>query len=282
VKADGGFVFGDVNNEGERVLVARGGRGGCPENNFQGEKGDMYTINLDLKLIADVGLVGFPNAGKSTLLAALSRARPKIASYPFTTIQPQIGVMMYDDHRQISVADLPGLIEGAHINVGMGHKFLKHIERTKLLMLVIDVHGFRLSAQHQLRSALENILLLNKELELYREDLTSKPAVLVLNKLDVPGAEVLTEQLLPKIKHLKDYVKTVDECFRPTHLLQFDDVFCVSAKERYNTDNVKQRVRQLLDTYADIQTDIETGKETDRQLNRLRDMSKEKYGKHAV
>ncbi|KAL5006952.1 hypothetical protein ScPMuIL_015758 [Solemya velum] len=123
VKTEHGKVVGDLNEAGQRVCVAKGGKGGNPENTFLGQKGEAHVMNLDLKLIADIGLVGFPNAGKSTFLSAVSRTTPKIADYPFTTIRPQIGTMIYPDTRQITVADLPGLIEGAHVNFGMGHKF---------------------------------------------------------------------------------------------------------------------------------------------------------------
>merc|ERR1719309_778210 len=117
--------------------------GGRDSNNFLGVCGDRRSVRLDLKLLGDVGFVGFPNAGKSTLLKALSNARPKIASYPFTTIKPNLGICEFEDLRRISFADLPGLIEGAHMNEGMGHAFLKHVERTRVLMFVIDITGFQ-------------------------------------------------------------------------------------------------------------------------------------------
>ncbi|KRT80231.1 50S ribosome-binding GTPase, partial [Oryctes borbonicus] len=133
-----------------------------PKNGFLGSEGQNYSIKLDLKLISDIGLVGFPNAGKSTLLKAVSHAKPKIASYPFTTVRPNVGIMIYKDFRQISMADLPGLIEGAHANRGMGHRFLKHVERTKIILLVVDINGFQLSPQHEHRTCLDTIVLLNK------------------------------------------------------------------------------------------------------------------------
>lgn len=160
--------------------MAKGGTAGHPKNGFLGTKGQAYNVSLDLKLIADVGLVGFPNAGKSTLLKAISHAKPKIADYPckcscclfdccfelfwllVTTVRPNVGKIMYKDLRQISMADLPGLIEGAYANKGMGHSFLKHVERTKLLLLVVDINGFQLAPKYPHRSCLDTIALLNR------------------------------------------------------------------------------------------------------------------------
>ncbi|GBP09604.1 GTP-binding protein 10 homolog [Eumeta japonica] len=164
---ESGKLIADLNEPDSSCIAAGGGIGGCSGTNFLGKKGEHKVINLDLKLIADVGLVGFPNAGKSTFLKAISNAKPKIASYPFTTIRPQIGTVNYSDLRSITIADLPGLIEGAHANFGMGHKFLKHVERTRLLLFMVDIFGFQLSPQHEKRDCLENIFALNKELELY-------------------------------------------------------------------------------------------------------------------
>nr|CAD7202630.1 unnamed protein product [Timema douglasi] len=200
-----GRVLGDLDKTGSSILVAPGGPGGGPTNNFCGVKGQGHSVTLDLKLIADIGLVGFPNAGKSSFLKAISNAKPKVASYPFTTIRPNIGVLQYPDYRQITMADLPGLIEGAHANIGMGHKFLKHVERTKMLLLIVDIGGFQLSPRHTPRSCLETVLLLNKELELYKEDLLEKPAVLVVNKMDSEGAD---EKLRAIQSHLKDLAGT--------------------------------------------------------------------------
>lgn len=281
IKKDDGAILGEVNSAGEKVVVAKGGRGGDPHNGFQGQKGDMHNITLDLKLVADIGLVGFPNAGKSTLLKALSRASPKIASYPFTTIRPQIGIIEYEDHRQVSVADLPGLIEGAHVNVGMGHNFLKHVERTKLLLFMVDIHGFRLSAQHQLRTPFENILLLNKELELYKQELIAKPAVLVLNKIDIEGADTILPSLLDKVTHMKDCLGEVEEEFRPQSLVHFDEVFTISAKNRLNTDHLAKRLRELLDVYADIEFERRMAKDS-KSTGAVRMALTEHFGSNQV
>ncbi|XP_063854556.1 GTP-binding protein 10 homolog isoform X1 [Scylla paramamosain] len=165
-----------------------------------------HIVKLELKLLADVGLVGFPNAGKSTLLWAISRARPKVASYPFTTLQPTLGVVEYSDMRRLTIADLPGLIEGAWANVGMGHCFLRHVERTHFLLFVVDINGFRLSPKQPYRSPTENVMLVNRELELYSPDLLSKPALLMVNKVDSPNAESCLQELLHNIKRMEDYV----------------------------------------------------------------------------
>ncbi len=143
VVSDEGKLIGDLDAHGAELTVAVGGSGGSGANGWIGERGQARFVRLDLKLIADVGLVGFPNAGKSTLLKAVSRAKPKIANYPFTTIKPNLGHLAYPDQRLIQMADLPGLIEGAHYNVGMGHKFLKHVERTKMMLFVVDIGGFQ-------------------------------------------------------------------------------------------------------------------------------------------
>lgn len=181
--------IGDCDQEGDKVLAATGGDGGGPANGYIGQSGQSHSVFLLYKLIADIGLVGFPNAGKSSLLRAISQAKPKVANYPFTTLEPSVGVMQYQDSRQISVADLPGLIEGASRNVGLGHSFLRHVERTKLLLFVVDVFGFRLKKSDPVRSALETVAILNREIELYKPELLDKPAVLLVNKLDLEGSE---------------------------------------------------------------------------------------------
>ncbi|XP_066999815.2 GTP-binding protein 10 homolog isoform X2 [Anabrus simplex] len=247
---------GDLNVDGKRVLVARGGAGGCPSTQFLGLRGQSHSIILDLKLIADIGLVGFPNAGKSTLLKAISHAQPKIASYPFTTIKPNIGVLEYPDYRQITMADLPGLIEGAHANIGLGHSFMKHVERTKLLLFVVDIEGFQLSPKHKHRSCVETVLLLNKEVELYREDLLDKPAVLAVNKMDVTGAQQRWQEIRDTLKHLKDAVNDFSEELRPSRTLEFWDIFCISAKnDPSSVLKLRCELRHILDIVAEQSKD---------------------------
>lgn len=240
-------IIGELNTAGETCLVAGGGSGGCTGNQFIGHKGQARRIKLDLKLIADIGLVGFPNAGKSTLLKAISRTNPKIASYPFTTIHPQIGTIEYSDYRQMTMADLPGLIEGAHRNVGMGHEFLKHVERTRLLLLIVDIFGFQLSHNHLKRNCLQNVYALNKELELYDPTLLDKPSVLLVNKMDMNGSD---EEFLRYEKHFHDLTLGLDECpeeIRPEKLLKFDRIIPISARDNKQINKVKLQVREVLD-----------------------------------
>lgn len=254
------ILIGDLNEPDDTILVARGGFGGSEKNQFFGQKGQAHSVTLDLKLIADVGFVGFPNAGKSTLLKALSRASPKIANYPFTTIKPNIGMMMFDDSRQISLADLPGLIEGAHENFGMGHRFLKHVIRTKLLLFVVDISGFQLTSnkyEYPARDAFETIVLLNKELELYKEDLTDKPAILAVNKMDVKNSEKDFSLLMEKLENITENMKNFSDKIRPQRIIQFDDVIPISARKANNIEKLKNRIRTLLDFYAEKESESE-------------------------
>ena len=223
--------------------------GGNQSNNYLGRKGQKQTIVLDLKLIADVGFVGFPNAGKSSLLKAISRASPKIANYPFTTINPNIGVMEFDDLRQISVADLPGLIEGAHNNIGLGHKFLKHIVRTKLLVFVIDINGFKYRPEWPQRSPLDSFLLLNKELELYDDTLLSKPSILAVTKLDNKETEDKYFQFLDDLKDLnsKGIENISNECLKSNKLIEFDEIIGVCAKNGLNIQRFRDCIRNVID-----------------------------------
>jgi Obg family GTPase CgtA len=160
-----------------------------PRTKQPGSEGEHRSLVLELKLIADVGLVGFPNAGKSTLLAALSNAQPRIAPYPFTTLHPNVGVVEYSDTKRLTMADIPGLVEGASDNKGLGHAFLRHIERTKLLLIVVDVSG------SENGRPLRQLNALLDELRLYDESILSKPIVIFANKTDISSA--FNEALLP-------------------------------------------------------------------------------------
>ncbi|XP_053675611.1 GTP-binding protein 10 homolog [Anopheles nili] len=246
-----GGVISELDKDGKTFLAAGGGSGGCSGNSFLGKPGQQRTLTLDLKLIADVGLVGFPNAGKSTLVKAISNASPKIASYPFTTIRPQIATIEYEDYRQITIADLPGLIEGAHANFGMGHKFLKHVERTSLLLIIVDVFGFQLSQQHRKRNCLETIYALNRELELYDRTLLDKPCALIINKMDKEGAIDEICKYENYFHSLEDGLKLCPDDLVPQKLLSIDTVIPISAKNMAEIKKVKHEVRTILDIRAE-------------------------------
>lgn len=183
-------LLADLAHEGDRVLVAKGGRGGMGNARFAtstnraprkvqpGEPGEEKHLRLELKLLADVGLVGFPNAGKSTLIARISAARPKIADYPFTTLTPNLGVVRLSDDRSFVVADVPGLIEGAHRGLGLGHQFLRHLERTKVLVHLVDIS----SASG--RDAVHDLDTVRRELELFRPVFAARPQIVAANKID--------------------------------------------------------------------------------------------------
>lgn len=180
----------DLAHENERVLVARGGRGGRGNSHFAtstnraprraepGEPGEAFHLRLQLKLLADVGLVGYPNAGKSTLISRISAARPKIADYPFTTLTPHLGVVRLDADRSFVVADVPGLIEGAHRGQGLGHQFLRHVERTKVIVHVVDVS----SASG--RAPDDDLDVIRRELGLFQQEMLARPQVVAANKVD--------------------------------------------------------------------------------------------------
>ncbi|XP_075538708.1 GTP-binding protein 10 [Dermacentor variabilis] len=260
-------LIGDLIKPDDKILVVRGGQGGNPSNQYHGQKGEADNITLSLKLIADVGFVGFPNAGKSTLLRALSRAAPKVANYPFTTISPNIGIMEYADHRQISLADLPGLIEGAHRNFGLGHKFLKHVERTSMLLFIVDINGFRLNTSSLHRSAYETVMSLNKELEMYKEDLLTKPAILAVNKMDTEGAMEKYEELLEQLE--KQDTSSLHEDIRPSTLMHFDEIIPIIARDAKNTLQVKQKIRTFIDIYIEQHRkaeDVSFGRKTEGQV----------------
>lgn len=249
-------IIGSINKANDRVLVAKGGKGGDRFNGFLSRNGRARSVLLDLRLIADIGFVGFPNAGKSTLLNAISRAKTSVAEYPFTTLRPHIGVVQYEDKRSISCADLPGLIEGSHMNLGMGHNFLKHVERTKLLLFMVDVFGFSLYVDKLQRDAFENIQLLTKELELYNPGLINRPAVLVFNKLDLAGSEEKLDIALDKLSSYKKYLHTLPEKMIPKKQMKFSRTFCISAKQGTSLDELKLGLREVIDDAYSIGSNL--------------------------
>lgn len=187
----------DLTKEGDRFVIARGGQGGngnvhyatahnrAPHQAGKGEPGEERWLRIELKLIADIGLVGLPNAGKSTLLSKLSAANPKVAAYPFTTLEPQLGVLNFPDRDPCVIADIPGLIEGAHTGLGLGHKFLRHVERTRIIVQVIDGSG------SDGIEPLAAFRTLAEELRLYNEELADRRQLLLINKVDLLSAAAL-------------------------------------------------------------------------------------------
>ena len=234
---DTGEVLADLVEHEQEVVVARGGRGGrgncrfatpsnpAPEIAENGEPGEERNLTLELKLMADVGLVGFPSVGKSTLLSITSKAKPKIADYHFTTLAPNLGVVETKDHRSFVMADLPGLIEGASQGVGLGHQFLRHIERTKVIVHVIDM-----SATDG-RNPYEDYKVINAELGEYNMRLLERPQVVVANKMDIP---VASENLVEFKKRLVEDGEDVD-------------IVEISAFTRNNIDNLLYKISDILD-----------------------------------
>jgi len=199
-------LIADLIEDGESFVVAKGGEGGKGNARFtkstrqaptfaeQGESGEERTIKLELKLLADVGLIGFPNVGKSTLISAVSAAKPKIDSYHFTTLKPNLGVVSINDFQSYVMADIPGLIEGAHNGVGLGDEFLKHVERTKLLLHVLDASAI------EGRDPVKDFEIINNELENYNEHLAELPQIIALNKMDLPSAKENVEKLIKEFE----------------------------------------------------------------------------------
>lgn len=254
--AETGEIIADLVEEGETFIVAHGGRGGkgnarfatathhAPDFAEKGEPGEEQWIVLELKLLADVGLVGLPNAGKSTLLSCMTRAKPKIASYPFTTLYPNLGVvdLSKETGKSFVVADIPGLIEGAHEGQGLGHDFLRHIERTRLLVHVVDMSGFE-------QDPIESFKMINKELKRYDNELPKKPRIIAANKMDLPQSE---ENLQQFKKYLKDEHLEIFPISGATNMGVRKLIYAISSKleklpKEYKT--VENRVKHY--TYRD-------------------------------
>lgn len=199
-----GEVLHDFTTDKEKWIICKGGRGGKGNNSFKsptnrapnictpGKAGESSEVEFELKLIADVGLVGFPNAGKSTIISSLADIRVKIAPYPFTTLSPNMGFIHDDEHKKVFIADIPGIIEGAHRNKGLGFEFLRHIERTKLLLFVIDASGI------DGRDPLRDLEVLRNELEQYNPELLERPFLVALNKMDTEDSEIFAPEFIKK------------------------------------------------------------------------------------
>ena len=255
---DTGEVLADLVEHEQEVVVARGGRGGrgncrfatpsnpAPEIAENGEPGEERNLTLELKLMADVGLVGFPSVGKSTLLSITSKAKPKIADYHFTTLAPNLGVVETKDHRSFVMADLPGLIEGASQGVGLGHQFLRHIERTKVIVHVVDM-----SATDG-RDPYEDYKIINQELAEYNMRLLERPQVVLANKMDIPVAS----------ENLKEFKKQLENDGEDVDIVE------ISAFTRSNIDNLLYKISDILDN-TDPNTLYELDTEEESMENRV-------------
>jgi len=196
-------ILADMSQPFQRLILLKGGRGGqgnarfatatnkAPKFAQPGEPGEEKVIRLELKLMADVGLLGFPSVGKSSLITKVSAARPKIADYPFTTLKPHLGVVAYKNYRSFVMADIPGIIEGAHEGAGLGHRFLRHVERTRILLHLLDP-----SRTHD-SDPLGDYETLNRELAMFNPELAEKPQIIVINKMDLPDVQALLSEVVP-------------------------------------------------------------------------------------
>lgn len=237
-------VLADLVEDGQRAVVAKGGRGGrgnsrfatprnpAPDFSEKGEPGGELDVSLELKLLADVGLVGFPSAGKSTLLSIVSKAKPKIGAYHFTTIKPNLGVVSTPDQRSFVMADLPGLIEGASDGVGLGHQFLRHVERTKVIVHMIDMSG------SEGREPIEDYKVINQELAAYEQRLEDRPQIVVANKMDLPESQ---DNLILFKEEIGEDVPVIP----------------VSTITRDNIDQLLYAIADKLEEYKDVDFTVE-------------------------
>lgn len=254
-------IIADLTRQGQEVVVARGGRGGrgntrfvtasntAPEIAENGEEGEERWVVLELKVMADVGLVGFPSVGKSTLLSVVSAAQPKIGAYHFTTLTPNLGVVDVGDGRSFVMADLPGLIEGAHEGVGLGHEFLRHVERTRVIIHVVDMAG------SEGRDPYDDYVKINDELRLYDERLAARPQLIAANKMDLPEAE---EQLALFREQLAEGAAG-----------EVRDIVPISAASRQGIQALLYKAADLLDEAAQSQPAPDVPAEEERKVFRL-------------
>ncbi|WP_077308421.1 GTPase ObgE [Terribacillus halophilus] len=255
-----GEVIADLTKHEQQAVIAKGGRGGRGNSRFatprnpapdfaeNGEPGVERNLQIELKLIADVGLVGFPSVGKSTFLSVVSAAKPKIADYHFTTLAPNLGVVETKDQRGFVLADLPGLIEGAHEGIGLGHQFLRHVERTRVIVHVIDM------AATEGRDPYDDYVTINEELKEYNEDLPSRPQIIIANKMDIPEAE----------ENLVIFKEKIPEEI---------DIFPISAITRDGLQDVLYAIADKLDQIPKIEKPVED--QTERVVYRFEESEKQ-------
>jgi GTP-binding protein len=260
-------VIGDMTRHGQEVVVARGGRGGrgnirfatannpAPEIAENGEEGEERYIVLELKVMADVGLVGFPSVGKSTLLSVVSGAKPKIGAYHFTTITPNLGVVDVGDGRSFVMADLPGLIEGAHEGVGLGHEFLRHVERTRVIIHVVDMAG------SEGRDPFEDWMKINEELDLYNAKLSDRPQIVAANKMDMPDAAANLEEFRKKVGEVREDI----------------EIMPISSITRQGIQELLYRAITILEEIPEAPLVEEVAKVEERKVYRLEKEEEEQF-----
>lgn len=252
-------IIADLTRHGQEVVVARGGRGGrgnirfatpnnpAPELAEHGEEGEERWVVLELKVMADVGLVGFPSVGKSTLLSVVSAAKPKIGAYHFTTITPNLGVVDAGDGRSFVMADLPGLIEGAHEGVGLGHEFLRHVERTRLIVHVVDMAG------SEGRDPFDDWQKINDELRLYNADLEKRPQIVAANKMDMPEAAANLEKFRAEVAKVRGDL----------------EILPISSLTRQGVQELLYRVSELLEQIPEAPAIEEVTELAERKIYKL-------------
>jgi len=283
LKKEDGSVVGDLIAHRQRLVVAKGGRGGkgnaryvssvnrAPQIADNGALGEEGWLILELKLLADVGLIGFPNVGKSTIIAAVSAARPKIADYHFTTIDPNLGVVRIGEEESFVLADIPGLIEGAGEGAGLGHRFLRHIERTKVLIHVLDISGY------EGRDPLVDFDLIQNELESYSPGLSARPQIIAANKMDIPGAEENLARIQEKLGQQYAIIelsaatgqgcqRLMQEAWRLLKEHQYD--LSVLPTEEIKITRLEAEEEQALTAVRDNEYWVLTGSEMKRQIQR--------------
>ncbi len=255
-------IVADLTYHGQRVCVARGGKGGlgnihfkssvnrAPKQSTPGEDGEARTLQLELKVLADVGLLGMPNAGKSTLIRAVSAARPKVADYPFTTLHPNLGVVRMDENNSFVMADIPGLIEGAAEGAGLGHRFLKHLSRTGLLLHVVDLAPF----DEETDTAAEALAIIH-ELRKYDEELYGKPRWLVLNKLDMLDEETAKQRETEFLNAIGWDYPAPDDRF--TFDMETPRLFKISALTHEGTQDLVLQINQYLNEKKRLQAETD-------------------------
>jgi len=252
-------IIADLTRHGQEVVIARGGRGGrgnirfatannpAPEIAENGEEGEERWVVLELKVMADVGLIGFPSVGKSTLLSVVSAAKPKIAPYHFTTLTPNLGVVALEDGRSFVMADLPGLIEGAHEGVGLGHEFLRHVERTRVIVHVVDM------AATDGRDPFEDWVKINEELRLYNARLAERPQIIAANKMDMPEAAEHLEQFRRQLAKARGEA----------------EIFPISAISRQGIRELLYRVMDVLESIPEASLAEDVAEVEERKVYRL-------------